>query len=109
MARIAYDDLALVPFILAENVARREYTGEEMSIQLRSSAKDIAKVEELRKTLTPEEEHTFCNICDERCKHAYNNKSDWFMRIVRMEDGRAQLEMFLTHWLVAFLKKGKIS
>ncbi len=104
--RMPYDDLPLLPHILAEDVIRREYTGEELSVQLRSP-KDVAKFEALRKEVTEVEEALFCELCDERCKKAYEKKAEWFMKILRMKDGRAQLQVFLSHWLTAFLQSGK--
>lgn len=106
--RTNYYDLPLLPHILAEDVIRREYTGEELSTQLRSP-NEVAKFEALRKEVTEAEENLFCELCDERCKKAYQNKSEWFMKILRMKDGRAQLQVFLSHWLTAFLQNGKKS
>lgn len=106
--RTAYEDLVLLPYILAEVITRVEYTGEEMSVKIRNSVQ-VAKIEQLRKEMSFDEEERFCSLCDERCKHAYEKKAKWFLKIVKMKDGRGQLQNFFRHWFASYLLGGKKS
>lgn len=98
---IPYDQIALLPYLIAETVAGRPYTGQEWSDQLSSSHIIEAK----RAALTPEEVADFASWCDRRCRNAYENKASWFMRCENARDnsGRDQLYVYTTHWLVAYL------
>lgn len=102
----AYEDLALMPCVIAETVAKQEYTGEEISIQLRD-AKFVAETEAKRKLMTDEQIEEFADECDTRCKAAYQNERQWFMKCVRSKTnvGRDTLYMYIRHWLSSYLKR----
>lgn len=103
----SYEDLALMPSVLAELVANEPYTNSEMSIHLRSAKLGI-QVETLRQKMADDQKEKFIELCDQKCERAYSAGSKWFRRIVGMEDGRSLMEMFLRHWLASFLLYGKI-
>jgi len=110
--KTAYKDLHILPWLVAETVAERPYTGQEYSRgPLRQS--QIDEVETLRVKLTAEGIKEFGEYVDKRCELAYAAKASWFMAIVEAKDnsGRDQLYMWVTHWLVAFLfrKEGEKS
>lgn len=104
--REAYEDLALMPWVIAETVASQEYTGEEISLKLRDST-FVANTEAKRKLMTNEQIDEFANECDNRCKTAYANEYKWFMKCVRSNTnaGREWMYMYIRHWLSEYLKR----
>jgi hypothetical protein len=99
-----YDNLPLVPTIIADVVANREYTGQELSIQIRSGD-FVNRIEGLRKRMSETYLRRFIEMVDSRCRTAYENDADWFMKIVhaRGESGRNQIYIWVSHWLAGFL------
>lgn len=104
--RETYDRLALSPSIIAESVCRQTYTGEEISVQSRSSAL-VEKTERLRQAMTLKQIRKFAEACDDRCRAAYEVQADWFEECVTAKDnsGRDQLYVWTSHWLSSFLTK----
>jgi hypothetical protein len=100
-----YENLALIPSIIAETVCGREYKGQEWSSGM-MLPEDIAKYEKLRKKMTREQVRAFAEYVDERCRLAYEAKVEWFMKIARSRTnaGLYQLYVFVTHWMTAWLK-----
>lgn len=99
-----YEDLALIPLIVAETVANRPYTGIEWSDKVRSQT-DVKEIESRRQKLTQEEITRFAERFDALCKIAYQARARWFMKCVNSKSnvGRDQLYMWATHWLVVML------
>ncbi len=107
--RTAYEDLPFLPNLLAETVCAQTYTGSEMgqrSSLFCPSQSVIDKTEEARLAMTPDQIREFSDLCDQRCKLAYEAKAEWFMKCVRAtgNNGRDRLFMWLTHWMASFLK-----
>jgi hypothetical protein len=102
--RLAYESLPFLPNIIAETICSRPYTEQEYSQALRSLDR-AAKVEALRQQMTPAQVREFAEICDARCKQAYEAGADWFMKCVKARGnrGRDQLYIWLTHWMAAYL------
>jgi len=103
--RTKYEDLAILPTVAAEHVCAQKYTGAEWSMQNCPSNAEIAKIEKKRQAMTPEQIREFADICDARCKKAYELKVEWFQKIVeaRGNKGRDQLYVWLTHWMTSYL------
>jgi hypothetical protein len=98
-----YEDLTLLPAIIADAVCGREYKGEEYSDALRDS-RMAERVEALRKKMTQEQVNEFCQLADNRCKRAYECRAPWFEKLLRHSDGgRDQLYVWLSHWLSSYL------
>ena len=103
MRRKKYDDLTILPHVIAQTVFLREYRGEEWSPALRSPAQ-VEKIETLRLKATREQMDEFCKFADLKCKKAYEGGADWFSRLLKHRDGgRDQLYVWITHWLTAYL------
>jgi len=105
---MTYESLPFVPFVMAEEVCRRPYTGEEMGGHLLHSPEFIAKVERMRTEMTTGDILTFASEVDDRCRHAYEAKSHWFKRIVNAKGnaGRDQLlTVWIPHWLSSHLAR----
>ena len=104
MRRKKYEDLTLLPCLIADAVCGREYKGEEWSEALRSQP-TVDRIEALRSKMTREQADEFCRIADDRCRRAYERKMPWFNKIVqaRGDRGRDQLYVWITHWLAAYL------
>lgn len=94
-----YDELALMPRLIAETVCGEPYTGHEISNPCPSM---VATVEAARQQMDVTD---FASYADVRCRMAYENKADWFMKIARSRSnrGRDQLYMYVRHWLAAYL------
>lgn len=101
--RKTYEEIHLLPNLVAETVCGEVYTGQEWSPQVRSSY-DAEKIEALRLKMTPDQVREFSDLCDERCRQAYNAKAKWFEKIVKSKDGRPQLMVWLRHWMASYLK-----
>lgn len=106
--RETYDRLTLLPELVAEMVCQQIYTGEEISVQLRS-ARTVKEVECLRQAMTRDQVAIFAIACNKRCRAAYEVEADWFEECVTGGNrGRDQLYVWTSHWLSSFLTKGKI-
>lgn len=102
--RLDYDRLPFLPHLIAETICGQEYSGQEFSPQLRNPSK-IVEIEELRKKMTAEDIKRFADYADDRCRKAYEQEAEWFLKIVRAK-GRRGLDLlyaYITHWLVAWL------
>lgn len=108
--RKPYDQLALIPSVIAETVVTSVYRGTEQSMKIRD-ARFVMEVEAKRKALTKEQVALFVSQCDKRCRDAYAVKADWFMKCVRSRSnrGRDQLYTWIQHWLSAFVFKGDLN
>ena len=96
MKKLIYEHLALVPSIVAEQVCLMPYSGPEQG-----------NIENFRLNMPEESKKEFVQLCDQRCREAYNAESVWFMKCVKAKGntGRDQLYIWLSHWLAAFLKE----
>lgn len=102
-SRTDYEDLALVPALIAETVCDRPYRS-EFSAKLASPAED-ARIERLRQKLTPKQIGDFVLLVDAMCRLAYEREVAWFMSCVRAKNntGRDRLYLLATHWLHSYL------
>lgn len=103
-ARTKYEDLTIIPAMVATTVANEVYTAEEISEHIRS-ASVTEHIEKLRQAMTTQQHHAFVDECDRRCRAAYGAGAEWFLKIARSKTnhGRDQLYMWTRHWLAAFL------
>jgi len=99
-----YDELPILPNIVAETVCSQEYTGREWSMKVRDFNK-VAEIEAMRQTMTPDRVREFADLVDEWCRRAYEVKADWFETIAQSETnrGRDSLYIVVSHWLSSFL------
>lgn len=99
-----YDELQLIPSLIAERVAMEPYTGHEMSIKVRSQG-TVDAVESRRKEMTDDQRRKFVMYCDTRCRQAYQNNAKWFKSCITAsgDKGRDQLYVWISHWLSCFL------
>jgi len=99
-----YDSLPLIPTIIADAVCGLPYTGQEISVHLRS-ASDVERVESRRRAMTPEQRREFADLCEVRCRAAYKAEAEWFLKCVRSKTnaGRDRLYLWIAHWLTAYL------
>jgi hypothetical protein len=81
-----YDHLPLVPTIIAEVVTARPLDGHPA-------------LEAKRQRMTRE----FADLCESRCRTAYDANAKWMLKIARMRDGRDALATWIRHWLVSYL------
>jgi hypothetical protein len=102
----SYDDLPYLPSMMAEQIANHEYTGSELG-KNHVNSDSVKEIEAKRKNMTEEDKRKFGEYCDMKCEEAYKAKADWFMKIVKMKDGRGQLNVYLSHWLASWLNKKK--
>ena len=102
MTTTRYDDLALVPSMVARRVCETPYRAVELKPEWRS-ASVITQVETLRRAMTPNQVREFMRLCDARCRRAYESKTDWFLKCVQSERPD-QLSAWLSHWLNAYLR-----
>jgi hypothetical protein len=103
--RTPYENLVLLPYVVAETVATQVYDGSELGIQLRSESQ-TNRIEALRQKMTRPMIEEFCQLVDVRCKAAYEAKADWFLKCLRNgkeNRGRAQLYVWVQHWLASYL------
>lgn len=100
--RTKYEDLPILPTVAADYVCGQPYTGKEWS---RHDPLPWEKIEAKRQKMKSEEIREFGDLCDARCKAAYEAKADWFEKIVKAKGdrGRDQLYVWLTHWMAAYL------
>lgn len=104
--RKPYDNLSIMPSIVASTVVETTYTGEEISIQLRSGD-FVVKTEYLRQSMSHDLKNQFIAYVDNRCRQAYEEEVEWFEKIVTAKGnkGRDQLYMWVSHWLAGFLRQ----
>lgn len=105
MKKIPYENLPLLPYLVAETVCGEEYTEQEYSEGLRNKERAY-KVDAKRKAMTPEQVKAFAEYVDKRCRDSYEAKADWFMKIAK-SDNIAQLYVWVRHWLVSWLSLSK--
>jgi len=105
MKKTPYEDLPLLPNIIAEAVCSQPYTGQEWSQGLRSGD-EITKIELARQQMTPDQVQDFANLCDTKCCLAYHLGAKWFLACVKAKNnyGRDQLYVWIRHWLASYLK-----
>jgi hypothetical protein len=99
--RKPYEELPLIPTILAERVCSRPYTGREF--RNGPSSADVRRIEAARQRMTLEEIRAFADKCEERCRAAHEAGARWFVKIANADDGREALMVWLTHWLASYL------
>ncbi len=85
-----YDHLPLVPTIIAEVVAAQSLDGHP-------------DLEAKRRQMTRDEVREFADLCESRCRTAYEANAKWMVKIARMRDGRDALATWIRHWLVSYL------
>src|ERR1017187_8943138 len=98
-SKTAYDNLPLLPNLIGETVATRPYTEAEFSAALRCG-KCIKRIEAARRAMTPEAVREFADLCDTRCRAAYDAGARWMVKCARATDssGRDQLYIYVSHW-----------
>lgn len=104
--RCSYEELSLVPYFIANSVCGTVYTGHECK---NLSAEHILEIESARKLMDSKKISEFCEQVNNRCRQAYEAKSEWFEKCVNAkgDSGRDQLSIWIIHWLAAYLKKEK--
>jgi len=96
-----YEDLAFVPSLIAESVCAKQYTGYEMADP---SPVHVWRYETARLAMTRSEIVEFSDICDERCRVAYETDARWFKKCLKdTNHGLHKLHVWITHWMVAYL------
>jgi len=104
-----YEELPFLPYLIAETICEQEYKMQEYSEGMRTQ-RDIEPVEAKRKAMTFEQIRDFGTKCDAKCRQAYEAKAKWFMDCVNAKGnaGRDQLYVWLRHWMVVYLKTGRV-
>lgn len=104
MPKLAYDQLTLLPSLIADVVATQPYDGGDISERHRSQD-HVDKIEALRLVMTYEQREEFGNLVDKICRVAWEKEYDWFTKIVRAKGnkGRDQLYIWVKHWLASYL------
>ncbi len=99
-----YDRIPLVPAIIAETVCSHLYTGAEWSVGTLSPT-DISKVEVVRQKMTPAQVREFADLCEQKCRAAYEANAKWMVKCAKAKSnrGRDQLYVYVTHWLASYL------
>lgn len=104
--KIPYDQLVLMPIVIADTVALQPYDGGDISDRNRSQS-HIEKIEALRLVMTSEQLIEFGELVDKICRDAYEKDKEfpWFMKIVKSKGnrGRDQLYIWVKHWLSSYL------
>lgn len=99
--RKSYDQLSIVPHIVAHCVCGDVYNGDAISNDYPSF---IATIESLRQEMTQEQRNEFIETVDKRCRFAYDSKIDWFVKIAKGGNmGRDTLYDYVRHWLASYL------
>jgi len=100
----SYDDLPILPWLIAETTANRPYEGIEWSDKVRNS-REVERTEALRQRMTVQDIQNFADWVDKRCRLAYKKKVKWFMKCARSKTnyGRDQLYVWISHWLCSWL------
>lgn len=107
-SRVPYDQLALLPYAVANAVCVREYTRREVPLVwgggLCLSADQVAQVEGRRQKMTTADVREFEELTDARCCAAYSARAEWFEKCVKGGNpGRDQLHVWVEHWLASYL------
>lgn len=104
-ASVPYDDIPVLPSIIAETVCSEVYTGQEWSLQRRPGIAYIERIEAARKAMTPEQVREFAGLADTWCHKAYEQRVSWMLDAAEAKDssGRDSLYVFIRHWMVAYL------
>lgn len=95
----SYENLALVPYVVAELACTSTYDGSHMK---NITGVSVQQTEEARRNMTAEQIEDFCQICDARCKDAYATGAKWFEKCLNAENGNDMLLMWCKHWLSAY-------
>ena len=105
---IPYDDLPILPWLIAETTANRSYKGIEWGPSVRDS-RDVERTEFLRQKMTVQDIQDFADWVDKRCRLAYKKKVKWFMECTESKTnrGRDQMYVWISHWLCSWLSKSK--
>lgn len=100
-----YEDLSILPFIVASSVTMTEYKGEEISIRNRNSS-FVDETEAKRKLMTTEQVNEFSSFVDTLCRNAYEVDAKWFVDIANASGnkGRDSLYSWASHFLSSYLK-----
>jgi hypothetical protein len=98
----AYEDLPIIPHLVAYIICRCRYTGSE---QRNLSGDEINRIEILRQQMDDSQLNEFVDACDRRCKAAWETQADWFVRCVRSKNktGLDQIYIWISHWLASYL------
>ena len=90
--KIPYDQIPLIPTIVAEAVARQPLQG-------------IPKLEKKRRRMTDEEVREFADLCEVRFRKSYEN-SGVMVEIARLpgDQGRDELAYWIRQLLVSYLR-----
>lgn len=98
-----YDYLPIVPTIIADTVVGEVYTGSEVSDHSRCG-RTVTAVEAVRSGLSMDERREFADLCEKRCRAAYEADAEWMLKIGRSKTdrGRDQLYVWIRHWLSAY-------
>ena len=104
-----YDRIPLVPTIIAEAICSQPYTGAEWS-EGTLSPTDISKVEVVRQKMTPAQIQEFSDLCEQKCRAAYEADAKWMVKCARAKSnrGRDKLYVFISHWLASYLHDPKV-
>lgn len=100
--KVPYDELPVIPVVIAQRTYEQPYKGIELSSQIRSSV-EVDRIEALRQIMSEEQKQEFCELADKRCRRAYENETVWFMRCCRSDSGLRQLYIWASHWLASYL------
>jgi hypothetical protein len=101
-----YNDLPLVPTMVAMVVVDNAYTGQDISEASRDQ-KRIAEVEKRRQRMTDPMRQEFIWEVDQRCQDAYDADAKWFKKCLKGDKGRDQLYIWIAHWLHAWLRRAE--
>jgi len=100
-----YENLALMPDVIAETVTREVYTNKEWGTMQSTSFGE--EIEKLRLAMTPEQRKEFVEQVYERCRYLYESGvNPIFVKIFKSKSnwGRDTLYNFVRHWLAGYLK-----
>ena len=87
--KLPYDTIPLVPAIIAESVCSQPYTGAEWSKGALSHA-DISKVEIARQRMAQAQIREFADLCERKCRAAYEADAKWMMKCARAKSNRGR-------------------
>lgn len=102
--KVPYDRMPMVPAIIAETVCSQPYTGAEWSEGAVSHAQ-ISRVEIARQAMTQAQIGEFSDLCERKCKAAYEADAKWIVECVQATGsrGRDQLYIYMSHWLASYI------
>jgi hypothetical protein len=101
--KLPFDDLSILPGVVASQVLAEVYTGQEVSDHARSP-KQVASIERIRQQLNPGQRLQFETATELRCRKAYACDAPWIIKIMNSNSnaGRDMLYQFVRHWLAAY-------